>query len=188
MNKKQTRVGPKIRQTRPALHRVRNADPVPRKLEKTLDDRFYIYTCQYCRVKFTQNSHFFRHMSSHHRTQQKQATFQCNDCKIIFNNKSYLDIHLQTHHQIKSKSRCDSCDVTFKSRYCLRRHMKLKQLFAENSCLKCQKKFTNKDELARHVKNKHTYTHTMFQCEVCLLKFKMKESLLTHFSRIHKNL
>lgn len=175
MSKKITRTGPRIRITRPARIKVE-------------EESKYIYSCQYCKLKFTQNSQFFRHMTSNHETQQKTATFQCNDCQIVFTKKSNLDLHCQTHHQLKSKSRCESCAITFKSRYCLRRHLKLKQILQENACIKCQKKFTCKDGLAKHVMNKHTFKNVTFQCEVCLLKFKAKESLRIHSNRVHKRL
>ncbi|KAF9821511.1 hypothetical protein SFRURICE_014275 [Spodoptera frugiperda] len=96
MNKKLVRTGPRIRITRPALKSRKSDDPVG-----VFDDRKYIYSCQYCRLKFTQNSQYFRHMTSNHEIQQKAATFECNDCQIIFNKKSNLDLHCQTHHQIK---------------------------------------------------------------------------------------
>ncbi|CAH2065000.1 unnamed protein product, partial [Iphiclides podalirius] len=182
MNKK-TRTGPRIRITRPALRKKLEEAP-----EGAVDERKLIYTCQYCRVKFTQNSHFFRHMTSNHQAQQAEATFECNECQIVFTKKTTLDIHCQKRHQLKSKSKCDSCAITFKSRYCLRRHLKLKQMMAENSCLKCQKKFTNKELLAKHVLNKHTFKNATFQCDHCSLKFKAKKSLQTHLSRIHKRL
>lgn len=172
MNKKLARTGPRIRVTRPARL-------------KPEEDSKYIYTCQYCRLKFTQNSQFFRHMTSNHEIQQKAATFECNECQIVFSRKSNLDIHCQTHHQVKSKSKCESCAITFKSKYCLRRHLKLKQILQENTCLKCQKKFTNKDLLDKHVHNKHMYKNIMFQCDVCSLKFKAQESLRRHYNRVH---
>ncbi|XP_050682368.1 PR domain zinc finger protein 14-like [Leptidea sinapis] len=179
MNKKPARTGPRIRITRPALRR---------KEDLPYEDRNFIYTCQYCCVKFTQNSHFFRHMTSNHQSQQKQATFECNDCQIIFNKKSSLDLHCQTHHQMKSKSKCETCSITFKSRYCLRRHLKLKQIMAENSCIKCQKKFTSKEGLNKHYNNKHTYKNITFECDFCSLKFKARQSLVSHLNRIHKRL
>uniref|UniRef100_A0A2A4JK25 C2H2-type domain-containing protein n=1 Tax=Heliothis virescens TaxID=7102 RepID=A0A2A4JK25_HELVI len=186
MNKKPVRTGPRIRITRPALNLLKTRkidDPVA-----IFDDRKYIYSCQYCRLKFTQNSQYFRHMTSNHEIQQKAATFECNDCQIVFSKKSNLDLHCQTHHQIKSKSKCESCAITFKSRYCLRRHLKLKQILQENSCFKCQKKFTSKEGLAKHVKNKHTFKNVTFQCDLCSLKFKAEESLRSHLGRIHKKL
>ncbi|XP_028040145.1 PR domain zinc finger protein 5-like [Bombyx mandarina] len=176
MNKK-PRTGPRIRITRPRT----------RKNEE-IDEKHYIYTCQYCRLKFTQNSQLFRHMTSNHEIQQKTATFECNECQIVFNKKSNLDLHCQTHHQIKSKSKCDSCAITFKSRYCLRRHLKLKQQLAENSCIHCQKKFTSKDGLAKHMRNKHCDQSVMFECRVCSVKFKAAESLQSHVNRIHRRL
>lgn len=181
MNKK-ARIGPKIRITRPALRRK------PDNLPPNLNSQNFIYTCQYCCVKFTQNSHFFRHMTSNHQNQQRQATFECNDCQIIFKRKSNLDIHCQTKHQIKSKSKCEACAITFKSRYCLRKHLKLKQILAENSCIKCQKKFTSKDKLNKHYNNKHTYKNVTFECDFCSLKFKVRQSLLTHLKRVHNRL
>lgn len=187
MNKKLARAGPRIRVTKPALK--------PKILEETtllpprpVDARNFIYTCQYCRVKFTQNSNYFRHMSANHETQQRQATFECNNCKIIFTKKANLDLHCQTHHQMKSKSRCDSCSITFKSRYCLRRHLKLKQTMLENACKKCQKKFTSKEGLSKHIRNKHVYKNVTFQCDFCSLNYKAKESLLIHLNRVHKKL
>lgn len=179
MNKKPVRTGPRIRITRPANRK---------KEEQRQDDRSFIYTCQYCRVKFTQNSQFFRHMTSNHQIQQKEATYECNECQIVFNKKSNLDLHCQTQHLIKSKSKCESCAITFKSRFCLRRHMKLKQTLAENACVKCQKKFTSKERLIKHVTNKHTFKNITFECDHCSLKFKAKQSLLTHLNRIHKRL
>lgn len=176
MNKK-PRNGPRIRITRA---RTRNGDD--------LDDKKYIYTCQYCKLKFAQNSQFFRHMMTNHEQQQKSATYECNECQTVFTKKSNLDIHCQTHHQMKSKSRCESCSITFKSRYCLRRHMKLKQTLAENSCIKCQKKFTTSASLAKHVTNKHMNKNITFECQLCSLKFKAQESLLSHLNRIHKRL
>ncbi|XP_045783343.1 PR domain zinc finger protein 5-like [Maniola jurtina] len=180
MNKKPTRTGPRIRITRPAN---RKKEELPKQ-----EDKSFIYTCQYCRVKFTQNSQFFRHMTTNHQTQQKEATFECNECQIVFSKKATLDLHCQTHHQKSSKSKCESCAITFKSRYCLRRHMKLKQLLAENACLKCQKKFTTKDRLLKHMTNKHTFKNVTYDCDHCPLKFKAKQSLLTHLDRIHKRL
>lgn len=176
MSKIPARTGPRIRITRPA--RIK-ADEAEAK---------YIYTCQYCRLKFTQNSQFFRHMTSNHEVQQKTATFECNTCQIVFMKKSNLDLHCQTHHQLKSKSKCDSCAITFKSRYCLRQHLKLKQLMQENACHKCQKKFMCKDGLTKHVMNKHSSKNMTFQCEMCLLQFKAKESLQSHLKRVHKQL
>ncbi|XP_068627353.1 oocyte zinc finger protein XlCOF15-like [Battus philenor] len=182
MNKK-TRAGPRIRITKPALRRK-----LEEGSEGKVEDRNLIYTCQYCRVKFSQNRHFFRHMMAHHQAQQKEAIFECNECQIVFTKKSILDIHCRKRHQIKSKSRCESCKITFKSRYCLRRHMKLKAIMAENSCVKCLKKFTNKELLAKHVKNKHTFKNATFECDHCSLKFKVKKSLQSHITRIHKRL
>lgn len=187
MNKKPVRNGPKIRITKPAV-RPRKVDDLPTSTPKIVDERQYIYTCQYCRLKFTQNSHFFRHMTSNHEVQQRQATFVCNECQIVFTKKTNLDIHCQTHHQVKSKSKCEMCSITFKSRYCLRRHLKMKQIMQENSCLKCQKKFLCKEQLNKHVQNKHTFKNVTFQCDLCSLKFKAKESLQSHLNRIHKRL
>lgn len=187
MNKKPAKTGPKVRITR-SLSRSKKVEDSTSILQRQLEDRKYIYHCQYCRLKFTQNSHFFRHMTSNHEIQQKEAKFQCNECQIVFSKKTNLDIHCQTHHQVKSKSKCETCAITFKSRYCLRRHMKLKQILLENSCLQCQKKFTSKEKLAKHVSNKHMLKNVMYQCVMCLLKFKAKESLQTHLNRIHKRL
>jgi hypothetical protein len=187
MNKKPTRTGPRIRITRPA-NRGRRLDDQIVSSPAIGDERKYIYTCQYCRLKFTQNSHYFRHMTSNHEALQRQATFQCNDCQIVFSKKSILDIHCQTQHQAKSKSKCESCAITFKSKYCLRRHLKLKQLMLENACFKCQKKFLTKEQLAKHIQNKHTFKNVTFQCDFCSLKFKAKESLASHMNRVHKRL
>ncbi|KAM3955213.1 uncharacterized protein ACR2FA_010910 [Aphomia sociella] len=187
MNKKPNRTGPKIRITRPAIKSTKVEENVVSP-PKVIDERSYIYTCQYCRLKFTQNSHFFRHMTSNHENQQRQATYECNECQIVFNKKSNLDVHCQTHHQTKSKSRCEMCSITFKSRYCLRRHLKIKQMMQENTCVKCQKKFLCKEQLAKHIQNKHTYKNVIFECDFCSLKFKVKHSLQTHMNRIHKRL
>lgn len=173
MNKK-LRSGPRIRQTRPALHRLKS------------DSHLLCHTCKFCGLKFTQNSQYFRHMNANHVSQQKTQTFQCNECLLVFTKKAYLDLHCQSHHKAKKKSRCDSCAVTFKSRYCLRRHKSLKKTLSENACVKCQKKFIDKDLLAKHMKNKHTFAHTTFQCKYCDLKFKMLDSLAAHLHRIHK--
>ncbi|XP_059050341.1 zinc finger protein 26-like [Achroia grisella] len=187
MNKKPIRMGPKIRITRP-VNRVRKLEEGIISAPRVVDERSYIYTCQYCGLKFSQNSHFFRHMTSNHENQQRQATFQCNECQLVFTKKAKLDTHCQTQHQTKSKSRCEMCSITFKSRYCLRRHLKIKQLMQENSCLKCQKKFLCKEQLTKHIENKHTFKNIMFQCDLCSLKFKVKGSLVTHLNRIHKKL
>ncbi|CAG9120304.1 unnamed protein product [Plutella xylostella] len=190
MNKKLARTGPRIRVTKPAIRprRVDDSSLLTRPVDGLYEDRTFIYTCQYCRIKFTHNSSYFRHMTTNHASQQQQATFECNNCQIIFTKKSNLDMHLQTHHQLKSKSRCDSCSITFKSRYCLRRHMMLKQLMQENTCRKCQKKFTSKEGLSKHYQNKHMFKNVTFQCDFCSLNFKANESLITHLNRVHKKL
>ncbi|CAH0404083.1 unnamed protein product [Chilo suppressalis] len=162
MNKKPSRIGPRIRITRPA-NRLRKFDDQLLPAPPIVDERKYIYTCQYCRLKFAQNSHYFRHMASNHEVQQRQATFECDDCQIVFSKKTNLDLHCQTHHQARSKSKCESCAITFKSRYCLRRHLKMKQQMLENTCLKCQKKFISKEQLTKHIDNKHTFKNVMFQ-------------------------
>lgn len=176
MNKKQ-RTGPRIRVTRTRSHKP-----------DEFDDKKFVYSCPYCRLKFSQNIEYFKHMSTNHEIQQKAATYECNDCQIVFTKKSSLDLHCKTNHKVRNNLKCSSCSITFKSRYCLRRHMKLKEILAENSCLKCTKKFQNQDGLLKHVNNKHTDKNTIFQCNLCSLKFKVEASLTSHLNRIHKRL
>lgn len=191
MNVNPTRNGPKLRITRTILKPKIFGDPTilaGLPSDSVIDQKNYVFTCQYCRVKFKQNSHFYRHMISYHQVQQKEAVFVCNDCQMIFIKKASLDRHCQAKHQLKSKSRCEVCSITFKSRYCLRRHLKLKQVLLENACLKCNKKFTTKERLLKHTGNKHSYKNVMYQCERCGLKFKAHSSLLVHLNRMHKKL
>ncbi|XP_049884392.1 serendipity locus protein H-1-like [Pectinophora gossypiella] len=187
MNKKPGRTGPRIRITRPVC-KAKKVDNISTTPVAIVDERKYIYHCQYCRLKFTQNSHFFRHMTSNHELQQKQAVYQCNNCQMVFNKKNELDLHCQTQHQEKSKLKCECCAITFKSVYCLRRHKLMKQSLQDNACLKCQKKFTNENWLEKHVRNKHKIKYRSYQCDFCALKYKYKESLLIHLKRIHKRL
>lgn len=134
----------------------------------------------------------------------------CNECSLHFKKSSNYVIHMRKKHGVETPPTCISCPQcsrTFKSRFNLKRHIKIHRPIAEKRiypCPQCDRKFQTKDYVFRHIKFVHeeirpficeecgegTHTETTlrehmlkhtdyapFECEICKKGFKTQTRL-----------
>ncbi|XP_039951869.1 zinc finger protein 2-like [Bactrocera tryoni] len=137
----------------------------------------------------------------------------CNDCTLHFKKSSNYLIHMRKKHGVEtlpSIISCPQCSRTFKSKFNLKRHLKIHRPVAEKKiypCPQCDRKFQTKDYVFRHIKFVHeeirpficeecgegTHTETTlrehmlkhtdyapFECEICKKGFKTQARLKNH--------
>ena len=95
----------------------------------------------------------------------------------------------QNNQQSDKRFRCDilGCTKIFKTKYSLKRHMKIHKVNKEWVCDKCNKHFALQQYLVEH-----DFTHTRqkpFQCKIdgCLETFRQRGKSSIHQSLVHGN-
>ena len=82
-------------------------------------------------MKFTQNHHLKRHISTAHDEQMKRSKnvkeFKCNLCEKLYTDERGLQIHVLLIHLEQGKPekfKCEICDQSFSSSRYLKSHVK----------------------------------------------------------------
>uniref|UniRef100_A0A0K8UH04 Zinc finger protein weckle n=1 Tax=Bactrocera latifrons TaxID=174628 RepID=A0A0K8UH04_BACLA len=137
----------------------------------------------------------------------------CDDCALNFKKSSNYLIHMRKKHGVETPSSsisCPQCSRTFKSKFNLKRHVKIHRPVAEKKiypCPQCDRKFQTKECVLRHIKfvhedirsficeecgectrteatlREHMLIHTdntPFECEICSKGFKNRARLKRH--------
>jgi KRAB domain-containing zinc finger protein len=83
-----------------------------------------------------------------------------------------------------SKYMCDKCDMSFGSKYKLRRHEQSQHIGQQFKCNLCKKLYTRKDNLKVHMKIQHKIgtKKDALQCADCGTTFSKKSHLCRHES------
>lgn len=164
------------------------------------------YKCSHCDKQFNYSSHLEKHIQTH---SSHSDQFQCKQCESTFkyswnlnrhirifhsekkqelhtchicdSKVKHLQIHLLNVHTKDKAHKCPQCGKLFKSKYILRRHIKLKHLEERACrilCSMCGQKCDSMKSLEIHIR-----THTgekPFQCGECDKYFKTISALNRH--------
>ena len=82
-------------------------------------------------------------------------------------------------------SRCDECNLTFRTEKSLARHRELHDPTRPLACARCPLRYKNKDQLVRHVQ---THEKPDIECELCHRVFGRPDHLKRHIATKHSAL
>ncbi|XP_044744054.1 oocyte zinc finger protein XlCOF19-like [Chrysoperla carnea] len=135
--------------------------------------------CNYCSFICYHRIHLETHERSH-----IEKKYFCDVC-----NKGYINKRKLKHHQISHSNErpfhCTQCDLSFKARFILTKHVKT--VHVSQACEVCQicGKNVRKTYLERHLKIHEE--RSPYPCTECNKKFSLEKSLEIHFKRVHQN-
>lgn len=136
--------------------------------------------CQFCNRRFIRRKSFDLHVESH--TQPRR--YKCDECAEIFTTNKRLMVHTTTTHGKGVIYSCYLCKNFFTSRDSLRLHMNLKHTGRLlRRCTVCARGFSATNHLTRHMQS-HA-NRGSFECNVCLLRFKLLSGLNRHKTKMH---
>ena len=142
-------------------------------------DKTKIFECSECNTNFDNNCVLIKHAISAHEGKKLVECFK-------YNHKTGMIIcHMSALKEGEKPNKCLTCDKSFSSYYCLRKHGK--QCGKEKKriqCSKCDKKLT-KNALKLHMKTVHERIYP-FLCNTCGYKATYKAVLKNHIALVHE--
>ena len=78
---------------------------------------------------------------------------KCNKCLKRTFNKEKLEEHIRTAHEVENVFKCPTCDVQFKQKYNLNKHVLNKHTDKNLNCPICPYRTNNRPNLSRHVES-----------------------------------
>jgi hypothetical protein len=148
--------------------------------------------CEVCGLVLAHKTNLNRHIKRRH---DPSLPFNCSECTYRFEKESHLRMHVTKDHFRKSIARkrdpkyCEECEESFETENELTQHLmsthktECPQLF---TCEFCDKTFTMHHNLMRHYRTVH-HDQLDFECTICCRKFKSKEYLYCHVTRVHES-
>ena len=129
---------------------INNWDQIqPNQPRNTDDSSTNLLDCLNCGEAFTNLGSLTKHLRSNHSLNVN--SYHCDECNKTFAHKSRFKTHKLTH--VKKKFECTNCHKKL-SKQGLKLHMSLHTGELPFTCEKCDVKFRLKSYLARHVKLK----------------------------------
>ena len=109
----------------------------------------------------------------------KVKEYKCKQCEKSFESFKSLTIHeLQDHGQV-----CEFCPRRF---YEIgKSHNHTREFHTMYKCNQCQREFDTKNNFKEHNK---LHLRPGYQCTICDIKLKSKQSATHHFSNVHNNI
>ena len=138
-----------------------------------------VYPCQFCGKKFTKSS-----LRCHELRHKGEKNFKCNECDFACVTKSELIFHKSKHLSEKTFV-CDQCGAKFKAERGLKNHVILHDNSKRVECSTCDYVTYSKYRLRRHMMQHDSSMQVKFNCEMCGLSYKKRQSLKEHLSKKH---
>lgn len=142
------------------------------------------YECTNCGKKFKSRSALVTHNKSH----ISARTYTCEICGHGFKDNGSLVVHKRLKHTNERNFHCSKCDLSFKlrsvlNRHIIRRHTQRTKRFV---CSFCGMEYLNKNTLQSHVSYKHSGTKTTYSCSICNKTFGKRGYVNKHIRNVHK--
>lgn len=118
----------------------------------------------------------------HLKSHESKRPFRCDNCDMTFKYKSTLVRHVHVIHNNIRPYKCKYCDKTFASFGSMKLHLRKHTGERPYTCDICSKSFSHKRNMERH-KLRHNKAKQLV-CEICQKQFR-RESLLKYHMRIH---
>ena len=141
------------------------------------------FKCDFCEKTFRQANALKVHENSIH---TKKIKYECLMCAKTFYNPHSKKLHIEiSHGNSEHIFKCEVCDMKFKMRIYLKRHLRTKHYKSKTyACKICNKIFPQKVCLTNHWNRMHENGGKLYKCDFCDEMFK-KESLMKHISIVH---
>ncbi|KAL0808891.1 hypothetical protein ABMA28_012560 [Loxostege sticticalis] len=135
------------------------------------------FKCDSCVLGFTRKENLDIHMEKKH---NQSFSYICDVCLTRFSHKRPLARHISTHFE---RYRCSLCSYETREMWSALNHCRAKHKTDEQGrlhCPHCDTEASTQEDLSEHIKTQH-----VLYCNECGEKFKGKNTLRTHKSRIH---
>ncbi|ESO03657.1 hypothetical protein HELRODRAFT_80117, partial [Helobdella robusta] len=142
-----------------------------------------MFSCHLCSKAYATEKYLQMHLAIHKdfTISSQSQTFTCNYCFKTFTQSSNYKNHIRTHSDDRPYI-CDICDIGFKERYHLKKHILFKHSTeAKEKCRYCGKRF--KDSTAVRAHERIHSDKRPYSCQRCLKAFKTSECLWHHENR-----
>lgn len=136
--------------------------------------------CSGCNSYFKTDKGLDNHLKQH----QKFNHSTCNSCGVVFPHGCLFTLHFSTEHTNQETITCLICDLNYKEKLKLTKHMRYKHINPDLDCDECDSKFRSITNLKHHKLN-HT-GYMPFSCKVCDKRFPLKYPLKHHMQVHHK--
>ena len=140
------------------------------------------HKCEICEFISDGKAHLERHIKTVHVEEKKY--FECDICTIRFKSNEKLNVHIdRVHQQFSKRYQCDICDLKFTQYSKLKMHFINIHERKKFECTICNE-FYDKNNLSTHIKLRHIEID--FECVLCNIRLKSKQSLDQHLATEHK--
>ena len=145
-------------------HKAEKSRSVTIKRHSLKHGRKCLYSCGFCKQKFTRKDSVTRHKKLH----ANIGFVSCKICSKVFSQKYNLSRHMTAAHSN------------------LKQNLKYTHLDRFYTCDFCQHKFIRKDNVVRHMKLHAKIGYV--SCKICSKEFSKKCNLSRHMAAAHSNL
>ncbi|CAG2177221.1 unnamed protein product [Oppiella nova] len=138
------------------------------------------YSCSECCRQFPTQSLLSEHFRTH------VTKYKCSECQMTTNSPSALKHHITYRHSNERPFCCQFCDIKFKSRSDLRRHIDTHNEEPPFKCSLCNFQSRCVHTFSKHHKETHLAIKCEYVCNVCQKAFSRGNNLTRHLISIHK--
>ncbi|XP_043273988.1 zinc finger protein 37-like isoform X4 [Venturia canescens] len=144
--------------------------------KKRVHQKIYRHKCEQCEKAFMSKHELEDHRTCH----LGEKSFICEICGNGFLQRSYLVHHKRVVHGVHNRApmelKCEKCDKTFATKYCLQNHVGIhSQKFL---CSQCGKEFATNYSLRMH--NRMHTGERPHKCNMCSKSFARSNALAVH--------
>lgn len=138
------------------------------------------FECSNCGQQFPTQSLLSEHSRSH------DLKYKCCECQKMTSSPSALRHHMAYRHSTERPFACQFCDLKFKSRSDLRRHIDTHSSEPPFQCSSCSFQSRSVHTFSKHLKEQHLAIKCQYICHKCDKKFSRGNNLTRHLITIHK--
>eukprot|EP01083_Nonionella_stella_P277297 942659_1 len=114
----------------------------------------------------------------HHQYQSEERKFKCNLCEKCFKSRSCVKQHLRSHND-ERPCQCNLCGKSFKSHWNLKEHHMTHSDERTYKCNLCDKSFKFRSRLNKNQRRTHTHERPV-SCNLCYKSFKSNGEMKQH--------